>query len=447
MPVLLKLLTPVLIVLINIKSLVPYIMIAIIYGIAFFFLALQIITNKKSTKEDEEFKGYRYLGTHMLLYLLTFGLWQLVWMYRTTKYVNTICPQDKMLPTGNIVMCIFIPFYSLSWTYKIAKRVDGFAGQSNIKTKISILATFLSFFSDAAASLVIQSKINESVYKSYRIKSASFEKTKVCKSYLQFKDNYINIFNHLVLMFVTFGVWKLIWVYRTTRMLNLVKGESYRSPIKKMLLCLFIPLYSIYWNYKTAIRLDNLYSQYNMDCDVSKACLVCGCLLININVSSIVIQNKINELALMAKDNGGNEIEYSKDIIANYTLEENVEKYHHNLGLYVLGSLIFSYVFNPIWVYRTTKVLNSVNGSEKRNPIIQVILCVFLPLLYYIFWLWRSARTVDKLAKQYNVDSWIAVPSVVCAILFSLIPAPYIIQVKMNEIANYAKRSSVSYDD
>ena len=448
MPILFKLLIPVCVFLLNVDKLVPYIMIAVIYGCAFFFLSVQIISNKKSTREDEEFKGYRYLGTHILLYLITFGMWQLVWTYKTTKYVNIIYPQDKMKPVANIILCLLVPFYSVFWGFKVARRVDKFAERSLIKTRISAIVLIIGFFSEAAASLLIQSKINEAIYKSYKIHSKSYEKTKVCERYLQFKDNYTNIIKHFLLLFVTFGMWRLVWVCRTTHMLNSVEGESYRGPVKKMLLVwyyvgYFIPFYYIYWTYKTAKRVDNLCSQFNLDSDITKSCLACSFLVFGVDASAIIIQSKINELALYAEEGNNNEYEYSKKNSAPYTVEEDIEKYYYNPALFIIGSIIFFGVFRLIWIYRTTKVLNNVKGAKYRSPICQTILCIILPIIYYLVWIEKTAKIVDSFARGYKIDSWVGLPLWFVGLLWW----PYVIQIKMNEVVNVVIKPEIRYDN
>ncbi len=448
MPVLFKLLIPVCVFLLNVKKLVPYIMIAVIYGCAFFFLSIQLISNKKSTREDEEFRGYRYLGTHILLYLITFGMWQLVWTFKTTKYVNHIHPEDKMKPVANVILCLLVPLYSVFWGLKVARRVDKFAERSLIKTRISAIVLIVGFFSQAAAALLIQNKINEAVYKSHRISLKASEKTIVCQRYLRFKDNYTNIIKHFILLFVTFGIWRLIWVFRTTKMLNNVEGENYRGPAKKLLMVwyytgYFIPFYYIYWTYKTAKRVDNLCSQYNIDSDIAKSCLACSCLVFGVDASAIIIQNKINEIALLAEEGNNSEYEYSKKNIAPYTVEENIEKYHFNMALYILGSILFLGIFHLIWVYRTTKVLNSVKNAKQRSPIGQTILCIIIPLFFFLSWMWKTAKIVDNMAKEYNVDSWIRFPLWFIGFFWW----PYIIQMKMNEVVNVVIKPGIRYDD
>ena len=63
---------------------------------------------------------------------------------------------------------------------------------------------------------------------------------------------YVSIGKHVCLLLFTFGIWQLIWIYKTTKFTNLVTDEPARDPATKLLLCMFIPFYQIYWYYKNA---------------------------------------------------------------------------------------------------------------------------------------------------------------------------------------------------
>ena len=107
------------------------------------------------------------------------------------------------------------------------------------------------------------------------------------------KNGYIDLAKHVLLLLFTFGIWYLIWIYRTTRFLNTVKGEEYRDPTNKLLLCMFVPFYSIYWVYKSALSTDKLARKNGVSSDLSTLCLVLA-IFVGI-VPPILIQSKINE--------------------------------------------------------------------------------------------------------------------------------------------------------
>lgn len=103
---------------------------------------------------------------------------------------------------------------------------------------------------------------------------------------------YVRPMKHILLLLFTFGIWQLIWTYRTTAFLNCVKSEKYRKPAAKLLLCMFIPFYSIYWTYQTARRTDRLAAENGIYSEIAKPCLLCAFLVAL--AAPIMIQEKIN---------------------------------------------------------------------------------------------------------------------------------------------------------
>ena len=71
-------------------------------------------------------------------------------------------------------------------------------------------------------------------------------------------EAYCDMGKHVVLLIVTFGIWNLIWIYRVTGYLNTVRGSEPRDPLTKLLLCIFVPFYQVYWIYRTAQCADRL---------------------------------------------------------------------------------------------------------------------------------------------------------------------------------------------
>ena len=100
---------------------------------------------------------------------------------------------------------------------------------------------------------------------------------------------------HILLLLFTFGIWQLVWIYRVTAYLNCVRDEEYRNPTAKLLLCMFIPFYYIYWTYKSAQRIDELASSAGISSGLAVACLI---LVIFIPIiPPILMQDRINKIA------------------------------------------------------------------------------------------------------------------------------------------------------
>ena len=111
-----------------------------------------------------------------------------------------------------------------------------------------------------------------------------------------FTGGYINITRHTLLCIFTFGIWPLVWIYRTTVFLNKLSDTNDESPAAQLLLCIFIPFYHVYWLYSYGQRIDIFSKSKNgTHSDIAKLCLVLG-IFIPI-VALIIMQDKINILA------------------------------------------------------------------------------------------------------------------------------------------------------
>ncbi len=119
-------------------------------------------------------------------------------------------------------------------------------------------------------------------------------------------NGYIDMTKHVLLLIFTFGIWELVWVYRTTQFLNSISDEENRTPTNQLLLVMFVPFYFVYWYYQSAKRVDQLALTYGMISDTKIACLVlslASCLfsrLISI-VSPIILQIEVNKIENIKK--------------------------------------------------------------------------------------------------------------------------------------------------
>lgn len=74
-----------------------------------------------------------------------------------------------------------------------------------------------------------------------------------------------------------------------------------RNPVKKLLLFMFVPFYSIYWIYKSAERIDILANKKGVESNIATACLLLA-LLFPI-IALIVMQSKINKICNLGTEN------------------------------------------------------------------------------------------------------------------------------------------------
>ena len=116
------------------------------------------------------------------------------------------------------------------------------------------------------------------------------------------EDGYQGLAVHVLLLLCTCGIWYLIWIYKTTAYLNCVEDEEPRNPATKLLLCMFVPFYSIYWVYKSAQRIDKMANARGIQSDLSAVCLILA-IFIGI-IPPILMQDKINAIATAKKVQG-----------------------------------------------------------------------------------------------------------------------------------------------
>lgn len=128
------------------------------------FLALIIlmigITLKEEVKESEEQNTmYISMGKHIVLLLFTLGIWEFVWIYRVSKWIK-INKDESWNPTTKLLLCIFVPFYTIYWVYKTSTLVDGMAQEKNIPSSITTTCLVLAIFVPIVAPMIMQDKIN-----------------------------------------------------------------------------------------------------------------------------------------------------------------------------------------------------------------------------------------------------------------------------------------------
>ena len=103
---------------------------------------------------------------------------------------------------------------------------------------------------------------------------------------------YCGLVKHILLLLFTCGIWLYIWIYRVTGYTNNVEGEENRNPTNKLLLCLFVPFYVIYW--MSAQRLDKMAAAKNIPSDLSTLCLILA-IFVPI-IPPILMQDKLNAI-------------------------------------------------------------------------------------------------------------------------------------------------------
>jgi len=132
-------------------------------------IAIVVIIAKKKSKATHKINpnavnaGYQDMGSHVLLLIFTFGVWYLIWIHKTTKFLNSVPSHEHRDPTKKLLLCIFVPFYIIYWTYKSALLIDKLAISKGQHSDMSILCTILAIFIGIVPPIIMQNKINELV--------------------------------------------------------------------------------------------------------------------------------------------------------------------------------------------------------------------------------------------------------------------------------------------
>lgn len=108
-------------------------------------------------------------------------------------------------------------------------------------------------------------------------------------------EMYVSLIKHILLTLFTFGIYDCVWVYRTTENLNLEGVNQLHSGTRKLLLCIFVPFYRIYWFYVQAKRLENLMKHKNMHTSDFAVVTLILAIFIPVVAASTFLQTKINE--------------------------------------------------------------------------------------------------------------------------------------------------------
>lgn len=103
---------------------------------------------------------YVSMGKHICLMLFTCGVWLMIWVHKVTKFCNNAKGEEKKSPTKSLLMYLFIPFYSLYWTYKMAQRIDKIAKEKGVASDIGTVCLILAIFVGFVPPILMQDKIN-----------------------------------------------------------------------------------------------------------------------------------------------------------------------------------------------------------------------------------------------------------------------------------------------
>ena len=128
----------------------------IVLGFGLIFAGIAF--TKVGTVREE---GYVGMAGHVLLLLFAPGLWILVWIFRTTKFLNKTPDTAAQSHFGQMVLCMLVPFYAIFWFWKQAKRSDALAASRGIPSDTATTALILAIFFPFASYIIVQNTVNK----------------------------------------------------------------------------------------------------------------------------------------------------------------------------------------------------------------------------------------------------------------------------------------------
>ncbi|MBO5454412.1 MAG: DUF4234 domain-containing protein [Clostridia bacterium] len=130
-----------------------------ILGIIAYYFCIKLILNKEKIYVEQFENGYINMFVHCLLMLYSCGVWNFIWIYRTTRYLNTVGDGRKQNPIIELFLCM-IPFYPIYWGNIVSRKIDKLCLKKNINTEISIICTILMTVIIFLPPLIMQNTIN-----------------------------------------------------------------------------------------------------------------------------------------------------------------------------------------------------------------------------------------------------------------------------------------------
>ena len=103
------------------------------------------------------------MGKHICLLFFTAGIWFMIWIYKATKFGNFAKGEEKKNPTTSLLLFLFVPFYSIYWTYKTAQRIDAIAQEKGLQSDLGMICLILSIFVPIVPPILMQEKINSAI--------------------------------------------------------------------------------------------------------------------------------------------------------------------------------------------------------------------------------------------------------------------------------------------
>lgn len=112
------------------------------------------------------------------------------------------------------------------------------------------------------------------------------------------------------------------------------------------------------------------------------------------------------------------------------------------MWIHVLLTLFLWLIWTPIWVYRVTKAVNKIDGTQERTPAGAMLLYLFIPF-YWVFWQYTVANMLDVSAGRHGENADNGALVLICAFLLPIVNY-FLIQHRLNRESMWLVRNSSS---
>lgn len=240
--------------------------------------------------------AYIDVTLHTLLFCFSLGIYIMVWIYRTTAYLNAkrgeyVTPETEEVwflrnPRNCMLLCLLVPFYNMYWIYRTAQFLTFIEPGKQVKKHLPILCLHLTWLATPLLpGIILQERIN-----ALELGVEHQSGWTRSKDRSQYREPVLCG----LLFLVSFGIYRTYWIYQTTRFLNQLEGVRKENPIRVALFCLCWP-YGVYWVYKNSLKVDLLSEQFGLESDLmSKATILSP--WFGLLFAGPMLQRQINEI-------------------------------------------------------------------------------------------------------------------------------------------------------
>ncbi|MBQ7906605.1 MAG: DUF4234 domain-containing protein [Clostridia bacterium] len=164
-----------------------------------------------------------------LLNIITFGIYRLYWIYKTTKFLNRYDTMNpKRDPGLSLLFCMFVPFYAAYWMYKTNLALEGMDEANVMAESAALMVGVFDIVAPQATLIYTQSKINDVVNGSMERQSPDFSDCKRSPVSAFFWS------------FITGGLLGFFWTLRVATAIQNTKGFAL-SPVAWAILGVIFP--------------------------------------------------------------------------------------------------------------------------------------------------------------------------------------------------------------